>query len=120
MNRYELAQLAWPDLAAAAAEHRLLTYKELATRFGYRGARAVRFALGPLQDLCLEKLLPPLTSVVVIKRQVLQDLDLSLGQGVWLRIMTPCFVLTGRQFRYPFPMARGFRGRRCSRNVALR
>jgi len=65
MNRYELAHLAWPNLTAAAAEHRLLTYKELATKFGYRGARAVRFALGPLQDLCLEKLLPPLTSIVV-------------------------------------------------------
>jgi putative restriction endonuclease len=66
-NRFELGHRAWPILAASAANRRTLYYGELATALGYRGARVVRAALWPIQDYCLEKGLPPLTSIVINK-----------------------------------------------------
>ena len=62
---YELAHLAWPLLTAAAQAGQVLTYKELATQLGYKAARPMRYALLPIQDLCIEKGWPPLTSLVV-------------------------------------------------------
>lgn len=67
-NRFELAHQAWPILARAATEHRILTYLDLATALGYRGARVAKFPLWSIQDFCIEKNLPPLTSIVVNKR----------------------------------------------------
>lgn len=67
-NRFELAHQAWPILTKAAAKHRILTYLDLATALGYRGARVAKFPLWSIQDFCLEKNLPPLTSIVVNKR----------------------------------------------------
>ena len=67
MNQFELASLAWEPLVEAAAQHELLTYQDLAVPLSLRGARPVRFALGPIQSLCLEKGLPPLTSIVINK-----------------------------------------------------
>src|SRR5689334_8035467 len=66
-NKFELGHMAWPILTQAAAERRVLTYLDLATALGYRGARVTRFALWTIQDFCLEKNLPPLTSLVVNK-----------------------------------------------------
>lgn len=67
-NRFELAHRAWPILTKAATEHRILTYLDLATALGYRGARVSKFPLWSIQDFCLEKNLPPLSSIVVNKR----------------------------------------------------
>lgn len=68
MNKFELAHLAWPILIQAAKARHLINYGDLAHALGYRGSRAMRFALAPIQDLCLEKGWPPLTSIVVNKR----------------------------------------------------
>ena len=68
MNQFELASLAWNPLVKAATRGELLFYQDLARELGLRGARPVRFALGPIQSLCLEKRLPPLTSIVVSKK----------------------------------------------------
>jgi putative restriction endonuclease len=65
VRRYELANLAWPELVHAAREGRLMTYKDLAPVLGFRAARPVKFAMWPIQDLCIEKKLPPLTSIVI-------------------------------------------------------
>lgn len=67
-NRFELAHQAWPILTQADTKHRILTYLDLATALGYRGARVSKFPLWSIQDFCLEKNLPPLTSIVVNKR----------------------------------------------------
>ena len=67
MNKFELGYLAWPVLVDAAKRRHVLNYGDLAQAIGYRGARPTRFALEPIQDLCLEKGWPPLTSIVVNK-----------------------------------------------------
>src|SRR5438552_3453750 len=67
-SKFELAHRAWPILVRAAAERRLLTYGELALPLGYKGARVMRSALSPIQDYCIERDLPRLTSIVVNKR----------------------------------------------------
>lgn len=67
-NRFELAVRAWPILTKAAADGEIITYEELATRLGYaKAATTMRNALWPLQDLCIVKRPPPLTSIVVSK-----------------------------------------------------
>ncbi len=55
MNQFELASLAWGPLVQSAAQHQLLTYQDLSRPLGLRGARPVRFALGPIQSLCSER-----------------------------------------------------------------
>ena len=67
MRRFVLANSAWPMLTSAARERQRVTYQEVAEHLGLRAARPVRFALWPIQDLCLEKQLPPLTSIVINK-----------------------------------------------------
>jgi hypothetical protein len=67
-NRFELGHRAWPILRSAAARHETLTYGELAARLGYATAKVSRAALWPIQDYCLEKGLPPLTSIVLNRR----------------------------------------------------
>lgn len=66
-TRFELAYRAWPILVSHARRKRKTTYGELASSLGYTNARLARFALWPLQDYCLEKDLPPLTSLVINK-----------------------------------------------------
>jgi putative restriction endonuclease len=66
-NRFELAHMAWPILTQAAAEHRVITYQELATAIGIRLPLVTRFPLGLIVDFCDERDLPQLTSIVVSK-----------------------------------------------------
>jgi putative restriction endonuclease len=68
MNQFELASLAWQPLVQSAARGDLLNYQDLTGPLGLRGARPVRFALGPIQSLCEEKEYPRLTSIVINKR----------------------------------------------------
>lgn len=67
MNRFELGYLAWPVLVRAAKDHRVIEYGDLARAIGYVGSRPTRFALEPIQNLCMEKGWPPLTSIVINK-----------------------------------------------------
>lgn len=67
-NRFEWGYRAWPILTSTARRHQTLTYGEVADRLGMGGSTPVRIALWPLQDLCLEKGWPPLTSIVLNKR----------------------------------------------------
>ena len=69
MNQFELASLAWGPLVQSAARGHLLTYQDLTHPLGLRGARPVRFALGPIQNLSREKEYPKLTSIVINKRR---------------------------------------------------
>jgi len=64
-NRFELAHDTWPILIQAAQEGTTLTYGQVAHLLHYRGARVVGTALWPIQDLCMERGWPPLTSLVV-------------------------------------------------------
>ena len=64
-DRFELAHQTWPILIDAAKKRRTLSYGEIADQLGYRGARPVRMPLWTIQDFCLEKRLPPLTSLVL-------------------------------------------------------
>lgn len=81
MNQFELASLAWGPLVQSAAQHHLLTYQDLAQPLGLRGARPVRFALGPIQSLCSERGHPPLTSIVINKRTRLPGPGFIAGTG---------------------------------------
>jgi putative restriction endonuclease len=81
VNQFELASLAWGPLVQSAVQHHLLTYQDLAQPLGLRGARPVRFALGSIQSLCLEKRLPPLTSIVINKHTRLPGLGFIARTG---------------------------------------
>jgi len=67
-TRFELAFRAWPMLIRRAKVKETITYEDLANELGYSTPRVTRFALWPLQDYCMEKELPPLTSIVIQKR----------------------------------------------------
>lgn len=56
----------WRELVSIAAERRLTTYGEIGDRVGIHH-RAVRYALGPIQDHCMNLSFPPLTALVVNK-----------------------------------------------------
>lgn len=66
-NRFELGCRAWPILILWAKSKKLHTYEELARKLGYRTPKVSRAALWPIQDYCIEKGLPPLTSIIVSK-----------------------------------------------------
>ena len=66
-NRFEWGHRAWPILTAAAKRRQTMTYGELGERLGIGGATPVRYALSPIQDLCIEKNWPALTSLVLSK-----------------------------------------------------
>jgi len=67
-NKFELAQKAWPILTDAAKVKSKVQYGDLCNVLFGHPANAIRYALSPIQDLCLEKGLPPLTSLVVNKK----------------------------------------------------
>jgi hypothetical protein len=67
MDKFTLAHEAWPILVAHAGRGERLFYKDLALELGYKAPRVSRAALWPIQDLCDEKGLPRLTSIVVYK-----------------------------------------------------
>ncbi|HEY1943734.1 MAG TPA: HNH endonuclease signature motif containing protein [Roseiarcus sp.] len=66
-----LAGLVWPRLVAAAKAKQKLYYKQVGDEVIHRHHRAVRYALGPIQDFCLAMRLPPLTAIVVNKGSLL-------------------------------------------------
>ena len=65
MKHFDWANATWPLLVRAAADGKLLTYKEVQHSIGLSHWRNVRHALAPIQDLLLERGYPPLTSLVV-------------------------------------------------------
>lgn len=67
LSPFEWAHRAWPILTEAAKQRRTMTYGELAERMNMGGPRPVRRALGPIQNLCIEKNWPALTSIVLSK-----------------------------------------------------
>src|SRR5258705_13332593 len=66
-NRFELGCRAWPMLASWAKLKEPHTYEDLAWKLGYRTPKVSRAALWSIQDYCIEKGLPPLTSIIVNK-----------------------------------------------------
>jgi hypothetical protein len=67
-DRFELGHRAWPILIKWAKNKQCMTYLDLAHALGYADARPARYALWPIQDLCMEKGYPPLTSIVLNQR----------------------------------------------------
>lgn len=70
-NWKRAAGILWPVLVKATKNKETLEYgKDIAPILGYdpkKGGRVVRFALGPIQDFCVERELPRLTVLVVSK-----------------------------------------------------
>ena len=56
-----------------------MTYKDLAAALGYTTARVARAPLWSIQDFCLEKGYPPLTSIVVNQRTGVPGRGFKLG-----------------------------------------
>jgi putative restriction endonuclease len=81
MDRFSLGHRAWPILVAQAQKRVPMFYKDLGHALGYRNARVTRAALSPIQDFCLEKGLPPLTSIVVNKATGLPGAGFKLTDG---------------------------------------
>jgi len=71
-NWKRAAGILWPVLVKAAKNKATLEYGEdIAPILGYdpkKGGRVVRFALGPIQDFCVERELPRLTVLVVSRK----------------------------------------------------
>lgn len=68
MRRHELAHAAWPVLCEIAKKREVITYENLAHRLGYeQAATTMKNALGPIQNLCIARGYPALTSLVVNK-----------------------------------------------------
>jgi hypothetical protein len=105
MNQFELASLAWGPLVQSAAQHHLLTYQDLTQPLGLRGARPVRFALGLIQSLCLEKRLPPLTSIVINKHTKLPGLGFIAWTGDLQEAHDSVFAFDWSSVPAPFPAA---------------
>lgn len=72
INWKRVAGILWPVLVKAAKNKKTLRYgKDIAPILGYdpeTQARPVRFALGPIQDFCVEHKLPRLTVLVVSEK----------------------------------------------------
>lgn len=66
-DRFQLARLAWEVLARSAGLRQTLTYGDLAEAIGFTSGRVMRIPLSVIQTFCLERDLPPLTSIVVNK-----------------------------------------------------
>jgi putative restriction endonuclease len=65
-NWQHAAGVLWPVIAKSAKARETLTYGQLAPLIGTIPL-SVRYALGPIQDFCLEMRLPPLTAIVIGK-----------------------------------------------------
>jgi putative restriction endonuclease len=105
VNQFELASLAWEPLVESAARHHLLTYQDLAQPLGLRGARPVRFALGPIQSLCSERGYPPLTSIVINKQTRLPGQGFIAGTGKLKEDHDSVFGFDWSLVPAPFPLA---------------
>lgn len=69
VNQFERAYRAWPVLTDRAAQRRTITYGELADHLHIHW-RPIRYALGEIQDRCLDEKKPPLTILVVNQRGI--------------------------------------------------
>lgn len=103
MNMFELGYLAWPVLVQAAKERRIVNYSDLAEAIGYRGARPTRFALEPIQKLCMEKGWPPLTSIVVNKATGLPGKGFIAWPGDIKQAHEQVFAFPWEELPRPFP-----------------
>jgi 5-methylcytosine-specific restriction protein A len=65
-NWQHAAGLIWPILAAAAERHETVTYSEIAPSIP-TNPHSVGWALDPIQRYCVDRGLPPLTSIVIGK-----------------------------------------------------
>jgi len=65
-NWMHAARRLWPRLVDVGRKRMTLTYEEAAPGID-TNPLSVRFALGPIQDYCLDNRLPPLTAIVVGK-----------------------------------------------------
>lgn len=103
MNMFELGYLAWPVLVQASKERRIINYGDLAEAIGYRGARPTRFALEPIQNLCMEKGWPPLTSIVVNKASGLPGKGFIAWPGDIKEAHEQVFAFAWEELPRPFP-----------------
>ena len=103
MNMFELGYLAWPVLVQAAKERRTINYGDLAEAIGYRGARPTRFALEPIQNLCMEKGWPPLTSIVANKATGLPGKGFIAWPGDIKEAHEEVFAFPWEEVPRPFP-----------------
>lgn len=81
MDRFALGYEAWPILVAHARSTERLFYKDLALALGYKTPKVSRAALWSIQDFCIEKGLPPLTSIVVNKTTGAPGAGFKLGSA---------------------------------------
>jgi putative restriction endonuclease len=102
-NRFELAHQAWPILTKAAAERRILNYLDLARALGYKGGKVAKFPLWPIQDFCLEKNLPPLTSIVVSKQYGVPSSGFIAWEGDIGDAQERVFEYDWSKIQSPFP-----------------
>jgi putative restriction endonuclease len=102
MDRFALGHEAWPILVDHAARHATLTYQELAVALGYSTARIARFALWSIQDFCLEKGYPPLTSIVVNKHTGVPGQGFKLGGATLGDAQTRAFSFNWGTVTSPF------------------
>jgi putative restriction endonuclease len=68
INHHKRAGKGWKVLAEIASQNKLINYGELGKRIGIHH-RAVRLVLGLIQDHCLNHELPPLTILVINKKE---------------------------------------------------
>lgn len=102
-TKYELANLAWPILVSSALRKDTIIYEDLARSLGYEGAQVTRHALGPLQDYCLERDLPPLTSIVIGKKSRLPGAGFIAGDGNLSDVHSRVFAFAWKTITRPFP-----------------
>jgi len=67
MTKYERASQLWPLLAMASTNRQILTY-DLVYRLTGIPRPAVGKFLQPIQDYCIAREIPPLTSIVVSEK----------------------------------------------------
>jgi len=67
MTKYERASQLWSLLAMASTNHQILTYNLVSQLTGIPRPAIGKF-LQPIQDYCILKEIPPLTSIVVSER----------------------------------------------------
>lgn len=108
-NRFEWGRRAWPLLTAAARQRRTFFYEDLARRLRIGTPRAVRFALWPIQDLCMEKGWPALTSIVLNKSRGRPGLGFIAWEGDLAEAHEAVFRFPWH--RLPAPFSRSFQAR---------
>ena len=102
-TRFELAHQAWPILVALARRRRTTTYEDFARALGYRSGRVARYPLWPIQDFCMERGLPPLTSIVLNKNTGLPGGGFVAWEGEIREAHMRVFGFPWQRLPKPFP-----------------